>query len=205
MMINNVADSCKQQILRGVVWLSRIHRCRGFGIQSPWAYRMVRYVINEHCPYYGYADMERALPHLDALTRKTAKLCFRLSNHLQPRLIADLGAQQKVYGAYFRAGCHRAAYKTGEAAMAAMTEADIIRISPVDDEFAVSLVVDAALSSAHEGSMVLLHDIHRHAGMRRCWQTIVEQTPGVVTFDLYYCGLVFFEKKRYKQNYIINF
>lgn len=37
MMINNVADSCKQQILRGVVWLSRIHRCRGFGIQSPWA------------------------------------------------------------------------------------------------------------------------------------------------------------------------
>ena len=97
------------------------------------------------------------------------------------------------------------AYKTGEAAMAAMTEADIIRISPVDDEFAVSLVVDAAMSSAHEGAMVLLHDIHRHAGMRRCWQTIVEQTPGVVTFDLYYCGLVFFEKKRYKQNYIINF
>ena len=192
-------------MLRGVVWLSRIHRCRGFGIQSPWAYRMVRNVINEHYPYYGYADMERALPHLDALTRKMAKLCFRLSNHLQPRLIADMGTQQETYGAYFRAGCHKAAYKTGEAAMAMMTEADIIRISPEADRLAMSVAVDAAMASAHEGALVLLHDIHRDAGMRLCWQTIVEQTPGVVTFDLYYCGLVFFEKKRYKQNYIINF
>jgi len=26
-----------------------------------------------------------------------------------------------------------------------------------------------------------------------------------VTFDLYYCGIVFFNKKRFKQNYIVNF
>ena len=36
-----------------LVWLSRIHRCRGFGIQSPTDYAFVRYVVNEHWPYYA--------------------------------------------------------------------------------------------------------------------------------------------------------
>jgi hypothetical protein len=26
-----------------------------------------------------------------------------------------------------------------------------------------------------------------------------------VTFDLYYCGIVFFDKKRHKMNYKVNF
>ena len=58
------------------VWLSRIHRCRGFGIQSPTDYAFVRYVVNEHWPYYAY-DL---LPNDAWLTRKLGKLYFRLAN-----------------------------------------------------------------------------------------------------------------------------
>ena len=38
------------------------------------------YVVNEHNPYYAYAELKRDLPHLDLLTRKLAKLYFRMVN-----------------------------------------------------------------------------------------------------------------------------
>ena len=54
-----------------VVWAVRIGHCRGFGVQSPWAYRMVRYVINEHWPYYAYAPLAARFP-------KRCKACLGL-------------------------------------------------------------------------------------------------------------------------------
>ena len=41
------------------VWLSRINHCRGFGVQSPSAYAFIRYVVNEHYPYYAYEDLRK--------------------------------------------------------------------------------------------------------------------------------------------------
>ena len=41
------------KVQRYLHWLRRIKYCRGFGVQSPSAYRFIRYVINEHYPYYG--------------------------------------------------------------------------------------------------------------------------------------------------------
>ena len=40
---------------------------------------------------------------------------------------------------------------------------------------------------------------------RAFWREIVADERTGVTFDLYYCGIVMFDKKRHKQNYIINF
>ena len=40
---------------------------------------------------------------------------------------------------------------------------------------------------------------------RAFWREIVNDERTGVTFDLYYCGIVMFDKKRHKQNYIINF
>ena len=41
--------------------LSRIPRSRGFGVQSPWAYRFVRSVACERRPYYAYEDHSQHL------------------------------------------------------------------------------------------------------------------------------------------------
>ena len=40
---------------------------------------------------------------------------------------------------------------------------------------------------------------------RDVWREIVNDERAVLTFDLYYCGIVLFDKKRDKKNYIINF
>ena len=37
------------------------------------------------------------------------------------------------------------------------------------------------------------------------WQDVVGRLQNIVSFDMYYCGLVYVDPKRYKQNYKINF
>ena len=86
------------------VWLGRIWHCRGFGIQSPTDYWLVRYVINEHWPYYQYAELGR---DDDWLRQKLGLLYFRLANWRQPTVIASDG-----YRDYLQAGCRKASFPT---------------------------------------------------------------------------------------------
>ena len=37
------------------------------------------------------------------------------------------------------------------------------------------------------------------------WREVERDARTGVTFDLYYCGIVFFDKSRYKKNYKVNF
>lgn len=65
--------------------------------------------------------------------------------------------------------------------------------------------LDAIRLRADDRTLVVVRKINSDNGARRCWKEIVDDERNVVTFDLYYCGIVFFDKKRYKQNYIVNF
>ena len=86
------------RLRRLLVWLSRIHQCRGFGIQSPSDYAFVRYVVNEHWPYYAYD----VLPPDDWQRRKLGRLYFRLANWRQPSAM-----QPDDYQPYWQAGCRK--------------------------------------------------------------------------------------------------
>ena len=59
-------------------YLKRIGKARGFGIQSPWAYRVVTEVIGEKMPYYCYEDIDRV--YKKRSERKFRKLVFRIRN-----------------------------------------------------------------------------------------------------------------------------
>ena len=65
------------------IWITRLTCCRGFGIQSPSAYSFVRYVVNEHYPYYAYADLADSFPQLGKRERKLGEFYFRLANFAQ--------------------------------------------------------------------------------------------------------------------------
>lgn len=60
-------------------------RSYGFGVQSPFAYRFVRFVVNEKWPYYAYGALYDAEPIADKTMLKRCRLCLRLANHLQPK------------------------------------------------------------------------------------------------------------------------
>lgn len=189
---------------RKIVWLARIGHCRGFGVQSPWAYMIVRYVINEHYPYYAYEPLAKAYPCHDTVTRKLRELCLRISNHVQPRMVVATVGTDSATGAYVKAGCKSACY----------TEAtcEEIACNGVNADFAIFSQCGACreafyslAKNAEDGTVAMLTGIHEDKEMRLLWREVASRLHGTVSFDLYYCGLVFFNKKRFKQNYIINF
>ncbi len=58
-------------IKRFIVWLRRVRYSRGFGVQSPWAYRFIRYVVNEHYPYYKYEHLAEQVYGICDFRRRT--------------------------------------------------------------------------------------------------------------------------------------
>lgn len=164
------------------VWLNRIGYCRGFGIQSPTDYSFVRYVINEHWPYYQYDELGQ---RDDWLKRKLGRLYFRIANWRQPKII-----ESDSYQGYLQAGCRRAEFGKST---------ELILLSLDGDCF--SSLADI-YNKVEENTVLIVEGICRHKPL---WQQLKADSRSVITFDLYYCGLVFFDQKRHKQNYIINF
>ena len=66
-------------------------------------------------------------------------------------------------------------------------------------------VFEWALSHTDDSSMVIVEDIHHGKEEKTFWYHISHDQRTGVTFDLYYCGIIFFDKQRYKENYIVNF
>ena len=75
---------------RFLVWLSRIHKCQGFGIQSPTDFDFVRSVVNEHDAYYAYDELKAD----NWMQRKMGELYLRVANWRQPATILTDDYQQ---------------------------------------------------------------------------------------------------------------
>lgn len=175
-------------LTRILVWLRRLPHSRGFGVQSPTDYWLVRYVVNEHWPYYQYSELGAA----DGwLARKLGRLYFRLANWRQPAVIVAPTEAAR----YAQAGCRRA--RVVAPADAPRTELTLLRL-----EGDYRAAFGQAVAKADDQSVVVIEGIWRD---RDFWQQVVADERTGVTFDLYYCGIVMFDKKRAKQNYIINF
>lgn len=165
-----------------LVWFSRLTHCRGFGIQSPTDYRFVRYVVNEHWPYYAYEKLGKGD---DWLQQKLGHLYFRLANERQPGTIVDWVG----FHDYLQAGCRKAQF---------VEEARDVELAvvPVQTDY------NKLFKACNDRSVVVFHHIYSSP---ECWHRIEHDPRTTATFDLYYCGIVFFDPKRLKQNYIINF
>ena len=170
------------QIRRWLVWLSRIHRSGGFGIQSPTDYAFVRYVVNEHWPYYAYHE----LTDDDWLTQKLGRLYFRLANWRQPSyMLIDR------YQKYWQAGCRQTCFGTS------MTKIELGRVVIEDVESSLDF-----LDKCDEQSVLVVEGIYRD---KKRWSALINDMRIGTTFDLYYCGIVLFDKRSYKHHYTINF
>lgn len=164
------------------VWLSRIRHCRGFGIQSPTDYWIVRYVINEHWPYYQYSELGSCD---DWLSRKLGRLYFRIANWRQPAII-----ESDAYQAYLSAGCRKASF-------GASTELILLDLRRDAQSRLASIY-----NKVRDDTVLVVENIRHDKAL---WREIKADKRSRITFDLYYCGIVLFDHKRHKHHYIINF
>lgn len=202
-MVNGLS-SLRYWFKRSMVFMRRFTHSQGFGIQSPSAYRFDREVINAHHPYHAYADLQLAFPHEDRLTLKLARLYFRIAHATQARQWALCTHRNVVYRAYVQAGCRTASLvdvdEVGE--VDKIAESDVLVTAMEDDLWPMC---EAFVSSAHERSMLIVEGIYASKKAKMRWKELVNDERTSVAFDLYDCGIVFFDHTKSKQVYIINF
>ncbi len=183
------------------VWLKRCTYSRGFGVQSPWAYRFIRYVINEHCPYYAYDELADASRDYDLRWKKLSKLYFRLANYLQAEEWITCSPNAFMYKDYIRRGC-------GKCVVRDVHNLKDIRgwfnVASVSLEGTYKPLCERLLEKAQPNSVLILEGIHQDKTTLAFWDKIVKDKRVGVTFDVYDCGLVFFDLKLYKKNYKVN-
>lgn len=175
---------------RWVIWLTRVHRCRGFGIQSPTDYAFVRYVINEHWPYYAYETLGK---NDDWKTRKLGRLYMRLANWRQPERVESNG-----YEEYWKAGRKKVDVRGKKDDGRGMKAVEVARVDIDDDRETVEDVLDRC----NERSVVVVEDIWRDW---QRWHELEQDERVGTTYDLYYCGIMLFDKRGYKHHYKVNF
>lgn len=187
------------KLKRMIVWMRRMRHSRGFGVQSPYDYRFIRYVVNEHWPYYAYDELESNVKDIDQKTRKLCRLYFRIANWRQPSYITDYRAETTAYARYMQAGC-RQAKVVGD--VDAERPLELCRMSLTGD---YRTFYEHLIQHVDSRSVLIVERIKHDKETKNFWMQVQQDERTGVTFDLYYCGIVFFNKHRYKQNYIVNF
>lgn len=200
----NWLSSLRYWFKRSMVFVRRFTHSRGFGIQSPSAYRFDRNVINDHYPYDAYADLKHAFPQQDRLTMKLARLYFRIAHATQARQWTLCTHRNDVYRAYIEAGCHTTIFVDGDEVdeVDKVAASDVLVMAMEDDRWPMC---EAFVSRAHEHSILIVEGIYASKKAKMRWKELVNDERTGVAFDLYDCGIVFFDHTKSKQVYIINF
>lgn len=176
---------------RFLVWLSRIHKCQGFGIQSPTDFDFVRSVVNEHDAYYAYDEIIEE----NWLQRKLGELYLRIANWRQPATIFT-----NDYQSWFQAGCRSTRIETDLSPLSSHPSPLQIDLARIEIEQHAQL--EQLYAHCNQQSVVIVEGIWRDW---QTWHAIEHDARTGTTFDLYYCGIVLFDTQRYKHNYRINF
>ena len=197
-------------------WCRRFrYRC-GYGVHPPSDFFLITSVIYEKRPYYAYKRLKQKefsiyLPHY---REKINKLLFRLVNYYQPSTLIEVGVGNGSSMNYMRAGNQKMEWT-------ALKGRDLDRMIPrvettlqaykvleclhIGDTPYYKEAFEAALPYTNAKSLFIVGGIHRSKERREWWKGLKEDERVGITFDLYDVGLIFFDKERYKQHYIVNF
>lgn len=189
--------------------LSRARYSKGFGVQSPFAFHLINDVINQKASFYAYSEIESSVSnHNDRIVR-LSKLYFRLANYHRPRFIFDCCSRSDIQSSAFLLACPAAKVLTLNQLSTYVgghdnrfTDTVLIRMC-ADDEGRV--IFHHCLNSVNKNAMILIEGINRTDESKAFWRDVSDNNQTVLCFDLYYVGVVLFDNRFYKHNYIVNF
>lgn len=198
------------------IWCRRIRHSAGFGVQSPTDFFLITSVMYEKRPYYAYQALSEE--HYDSLLphyrTKINRLLFRMINYTQPKNLLEVGqdngeafqymcsAKKGMDTFYIRSHeCQVALKQLGSK----LEEWKLLGCLHIGHTLYYKEVFEAALPYMKPGSWMIIGGIHATKDRERWWKELQKDERTVITYDLYDVGFVFFEEKRYKENYIVNF
>lgn len=186
-----------------------LHR-HGFGIQSPWAYKLVTNVLFCKSNYYAFESLKHQFPK----NQKRNKQLFRLVNALKPTDAVIITDEKNIYAAeaakaYISAADKSIPVTTFNAVDEQSTPETLNQIFPFQRKisllyFCSSNVPKSLLGWLNENhtdeKSILITDKNR---LRKTsfWKQVLLEPSATSTFDLGSRGIVFFDPKRIKQNY----
>ena len=176
-------------ILHSFQLLTRLPQSFGFGVQSPSAYYFIKYVINEKCPYYSYDLLKDFNQGISDDYIKIYQLYFRITNFLQPALWIDFSENSSIVRKYVQAARNHIVFHV-DSNMLDVHSFDIARIDVANHELFSKLV-----QMSTENSLIIIEKIYSTPQMTTFWNQIKLDNRVSVTFDLFVCGLVFFDHR----------
>lgn len=210
------------------------NRC-GYGVHSPFAFNLITWVIYEKSPFYAYKELNEIRKRISKSKvrlnpARVDKLLFRLVNEVHPRNILEIGMGPGLSTAYMAKARRDASVITFDSEVLKSAEqlfADynieycagdincqvakyLNTLRSVDfvhfnEQKPLSEIYERLQSKVHCNSLFVVEGIHASKDMRNWWNEIVADERTGITFDLYDVGLVFYDKTKIKQHYIINF
>ena len=82
---------------------------------------------------------------------------------------------------------------------------DLVYIDGNHREDATLRYFEMCLHSIGNQSILIFDDIHWSAGMNSAWNTIIRHPQVTLSVDIYWCGLVFFDKGLSKEHFTIRY
>lgn len=180
-----------------------------------------------------YLKSNQCFPDKKYRTEKIDRLIFRLVNYFQPSTLLDIGTSSGLSTLYMSAVgksvCCISMDNTNDAngfacrlledtenvklhvgnisqdlpcIIASLQKIDFLHLNY---PYANDDVFEKCMSKIHAYSVMVVDGIHTSKEMQKWWDKIVSDDRIGITFDLYSVGIVFFDKTKIKQHYIVNF
>lgn len=197
-------------------WCRRFRQRCGYGVHSPSDFFLITSVIYEDLPYYAYGKLKKSsfsesLPHY---REKINKLLFRLVNYFRPVSLIEVGEGNGGSICYMREAntAMRSVCLKGEdkdetlcqlkVSLEKMKQVGFLHIGHTSY---YKEVFDMAYPYLQAQSCVVVGNIYESEDRKAWWNQLLADERVRISFDLYDIGLLLFEEKRFKQNYIVNF
>ncbi|MDR0658532.1 MAG: hypothetical protein LBG18_06335 [Mediterranea sp.] len=204
-----------RNIKQALIWLKRFpYRC-GYGVHSPFAFNFITNVIYERTPYYAYRELENekragrmSKERESCRSKKVNRLLFRLVNWAQPLTVVDSGCSQITSG-YLRAARRGAEYiplvSMDTIGLLRERSIDFLYIDRPEDIAFMENLFEYGVERVGDRSMIVIWDIYHSTATKAFWKQVTADERVGITFDLYYLGILFFDKSKIKQHYTVNF
>ena len=205
-------------------WINRKRHNGGYGIQSPSSFFFVTQVMKERLPYYAYPTLN-TLVGGNRRKRRHFRELFRITNYHQPvncitvgsamaactmmlakpsvahYAVAPAGMTVGMQTLLNEKGCHIA--ESTEQFQAIIDKVGTVGMLYVNVVDGTDTLIRAALPHTNKESVIVVDGINRSKTAQQWWQSLVNDSATVITYDFYNYGLLLFDKERIKQNYTL--